>query len=444
MVVILDNQLLHLADAVLMGRGIRVHHADERNLRPDHKAQVVAGIVEILGMLVMGQADGVCPQLLDDPGILVMLLPGEGIPPVQPVLMAAHPPQRRPDAVDAESLLRVTGEAPHACPYGDFIAGFVAPLQCGGDGVQAGIVDIPPLRIRHIDRDLGLIRRPHRGGHLLPVLILNGIQHGEVLVRPLHPRDQLEHGPPVLTGPGRHLEPRASVIFQVKMGLRHADQVHAPVQSAIEGEIRRLGIHAALVLVAAGHCQEILSVFFAQIGNICTENRIPALMASRFPAVDIHKSLLPRRQNLHEHPAPCQGLPGRLEAFGIPALPPVIPAVPVMSVHRVPGVGQIHPLPVPGQLGGQPRVLPDKTPVLVQIDYIPHTVPPAFILVVTETRCFSRLTGGNRHGNRPRSSCPRCPSRRRRFPGCPARWRTLPRRCSCRRPPPRSRSGNWT
>ena len=92
------------------------------------------------------------------------------------------------------------------------------------------------------------------------------------------------------------------------MSLRHADQIHASVQASVESEIRRLGIYAALVLIAAGYRQQILSLLQTQIGNVRTKNRITALMSARLGPVHIDNGLLSRRQDLHIHSAPCQGL----------------------------------------------------------------------------------------------------------------------------------------
>ena len=68
---------------------------------------------------------------------------------------------------------------------------------------------------------------------------------------------------PALAGLWRHLQPRASVVVQVEMRPRHADQVHPPVESPVKGKVRRLGVDAVLALVAAGHYQKIFPVLLA-------------------------------------------------------------------------------------------------------------------------------------------------------------------------------------
>ena len=49
---VLNDQPGKLADAVLVGAGILGEHADKGDLRPDNEAQLIAGVVEVGGVLV--------------------------------------------------------------------------------------------------------------------------------------------------------------------------------------------------------------------------------------------------------------------------------------------------------------------------------------------------------------------------------------------------------
>ena len=104
MVIILDYQLFQLADTVVVGGRVFIEHADKRDLRPDDKAHLVTGVIEILGVLVVGKAYGVGSQLLDDAGILKVVGTGEGVALVQLVLVAADAPERRLYTVDDKTL----------------------------------------------------------------------------------------------------------------------------------------------------------------------------------------------------------------------------------------------------------------------------------------------------------------------------------------------------
>ena len=305
-----------------------------------------------------------------------MLFSREGIALIEPVLMTAHTPQGRPPAVDAETLFRVTGEASHARSHRHFVVSLIPPLESGCHGIKAGIINIPPLRIRHIDGYLCGIRRTYRRGCLISVLIPDRIHYREILIRVFHPGNHLESSSAALARLRRHLQPGTSIVLQVKMCIRHTDQVHAPVQAAVKGKVSRLGIDAVLIFIAAGHYQKVFSLFPAQSGDIRPEDRIPSLMVGHLAAIDIDRSLLPCRQDLHKNPAAAQRLSGSLKASGVPASAPVILAVAVMPVHRVPGVGQIHSLPCQGQFVGQPHVLSHKSPILIQTNYFTHSIPP--------------------------------------------------------------------
>ena len=76
-VVVLVNQLFHLADGVFPAIGQVL--GDIGDLRPDHHAVLVAQVIEILIVLVVCQPDGVCTQLPDQRHILVVHLPGDGV-----------------------------------------------------------------------------------------------------------------------------------------------------------------------------------------------------------------------------------------------------------------------------------------------------------------------------------------------------------------------------
>lgn len=93
-VVVLHNQLGELVAAVLMRLIGLLEHADKRDLCPDSKAQLVAGIVEVLAVLIVCQTDGVGAQLLDDQCILIVLIGGQSVALIHPVLMAGDTAQR--------------------------------------------------------------------------------------------------------------------------------------------------------------------------------------------------------------------------------------------------------------------------------------------------------------------------------------------------------------
>ena len=93
-VVVLGDQLGHLADCVVVRGLAGVELADERDLGPDDHARLVGQLIEIRVVLVVGQADRVGANLLDQGHVLLMLLAGDGPAHVKAVLVAGDAVQR--------------------------------------------------------------------------------------------------------------------------------------------------------------------------------------------------------------------------------------------------------------------------------------------------------------------------------------------------------------
>ena len=77
MVVALHHQFFHLGQGV--GPAIPHVHGDVGDLRPYHQAVFVAEVVKFLGVLVVGQPDGVGPYFQDEADVLPVFRQGEGI-----------------------------------------------------------------------------------------------------------------------------------------------------------------------------------------------------------------------------------------------------------------------------------------------------------------------------------------------------------------------------
>ena len=90
-VVVLNDQLLHLGDGVLAAAGHML--GDVGDLRPDDQTLFVTQIVEILIVLVVSQTDGGCTDLHDEVDVLLMMLGEQGVTHAPSVLMAGHTAQ---------------------------------------------------------------------------------------------------------------------------------------------------------------------------------------------------------------------------------------------------------------------------------------------------------------------------------------------------------------
>ena len=342
-VVVLNDQLLHLLTAMLMGSVTGLEYADEGNLGPDGKAQLVAGIVEVLTVLIVGQTDRVGAQILDDLRVLIMILSGQGIALVQPVLMAGNAAQRGSHTVDGEAAVRGDRKAAHTGVEDDLVIGLIAAVQTGGDGVEVRLVHAPQHGLGDMQSDSRVARGAHGTGNLPAVGVLKDVLDGKVVTGV---GDKGLHGEvraAVLGRLGGDHDAGAAVIVQIKVGLGDADQVDTAVQAAVEGKVSGGRVHRGGVLVADLNA-DLIVTGNAEVGDVSAEAGVAALMGHGVPAVDAHGSLQGCGGDLNIQTAAGQRLGGRLEGAGVDCGGAQIAAVAVHAVYGVPGMGQVDGL----------------------------------------------------------------------------------------------------
>ena len=327
MVVALHHQFLHLGQGI--GPAIPHVHGDVGELRPHHQALLVAQVVKFLGVLVVGQPDGVGPHLQDEAHVLLVLLQGEGIAQPLPVLVPGHPPQGVAASIQEKAPLGVHLERPAAEPGGHRLA----IVQPGGGGVKVRIVQpVPQAGVFQGEHRLGAAPL-HGGGLLLSV-------HGEGnLVGVLHPRLHRDlHCFALQIGDnGGDLNAGGAAAVQVETGLGHHHQLHAAVQPSIEGEVGALRVDVVAAVVHADGEQGL--ILLEVIGDIHPEGGVAPLMAGRLFHVQEHLAGVGRAVKFQVCPAPGGDI-RPLQAPGVPAGSPVVVVAAVLAVHGVPGVGE--------------------------------------------------------------------------------------------------------
>ena len=100
------------------------------------------------------------------------------------------------------------------------------------------------------------------------------------------------------------------------MGAGHADQVHAAVQTAVEGEVGGSGVHGGGVLVGDLDGQLVVALV-AQVGDIGTEDGEAALVGGCHLAVDLHGCGQSSCQHLNVGAAASQRLLGLGKGAGV-------------------------------------------------------------------------------------------------------------------------------
>ena len=162
-VVVLDDEFFHLGQGV--GPAIMHVHRDVGNLGPDDQALLVTQVIEGLGVLVVGQPDGVGAHFQNQGQVLLHHLFGDGNARPLAVLMAGNAPQRVGAAIKEEAFLRVDLKFAAAEPCGLRFA----VIEAGSDGVQIRVVQtVPQTGIFQRENSLGGTVL-HRSAHFLTV-----------------------------------------------------------------------------------------------------------------------------------------------------------------------------------------------------------------------------------------------------------------------------------
>ena len=154
-----------------------------------------------------------------------------------------------------------------------------------------------------------------------------------------------------------------AVGFGVNMGGRYGNQVRAAIQAAVEGEVRPLGIHPVIVAVVGQHADQVL--FLQRVGNVHLEIAVAAVVAAQMPAVHIHVGGGVHRREVQQIAFGLGQLGfGQLLHIAGCAAPEIRAAV--LAVNAVPGVGQVHKVPVPGERGGRGGNALAEHPFMIQ------------------------------------------------------------------------------
>ena len=149
---------------------------------------------------------------------------------------------------------------------------------------------------------------------------------------------------------------------------RNGDQRYIPVQSAIEGEVRLLGVYIVVFGIVHRHAQQIFR--FQCLRQVCPEGGKAPLVVVQLPAVQIDIGDVGSAVDLQNGSAALLQLRlGKCLAVQGGAPPVVVAAV--LAVDGVPGVGKLHPVPVFRQSAGDFLCF-GKPPIAVKMDTVAH------------------------------------------------------------------------
>ena len=281
MVVILNDQLRHLADGIVPSSGHMV--GDIGDLSPDDHTPLITEVIEVLIVLVVGQPDGGCANLADQVHVLPVVLGKQRVSDLPAVLVPGNAPQGIFLPVENEAPLGINGEGAAAEPGGNLIQNRAILKQLRLAGVQVGILPAVP-QVDVFDAEVG-VPAALIGSDNLSVGTQQAVADGLTGLVVGHENPDLHTGIRSFHRRG-DLNAGAAVIIQIKMGIGNADQVHVPVKSAIEGKVRYLGIHPAIGGVVHQNGQQV--VVFQGPGHIHPPGGVAAVMMLQMFSVQKH------------------------------------------------------------------------------------------------------------------------------------------------------------
>ena len=157
------------------------------------------------------------------------------------------------------------------------------------------------------------------------------------------------------------------------MGIGHTDDVHIPVQTAVEGKVRHLGIDPVVGGVVHGDDQHGVKADF--LGNVAAPGGVAAVVMGKLLAVYIQVCGGVGALDLNVVPVSLgQVFLGKYPGVGCGAAEVVIATV--LSVNGIPAVGQVDEIPLTVNHRGNFHSLLGESPFAVDVGNGSHELAP--------------------------------------------------------------------
>ena len=233
MVVILGNQFHHLAAGVVHAA---VHMGgDVGDLSPNYQTALITEVIEILVVLIVGKSNGGGTHFADQIDVFFMVLRAQCIAVAPAVLMTGNTTEGVLFPIEDEALVRMDLKAAAAEAGGDVVQNLLALYQIHFAGVQVGVN--PAMPLMDVFKD-GIENRV--GADFVDdgvaVCINDGVLEVLAVFHILDEHFHFHIGV-VAVDNGGDLDAGAAAVFQIKVTFGNADQVHIPVQTAVEGKV---------------------------------------------------------------------------------------------------------------------------------------------------------------------------------------------------------------
>ncbi len=143
-VIVLLDELLHLLLRGGVKGGVIADAVDEAGFGPDDDAGAVAEGIFVVGVLVMGEADGVAAHFFDEGVALIDVGGGDGPALVEEVLVDGYAVEGVGVVVEEKTFLGVDAEGSQAQGLGDAVEDFAVLDDVDGGLVEVGIGEAVP------------------------------------------------------------------------------------------------------------------------------------------------------------------------------------------------------------------------------------------------------------------------------------------------------------
>ena len=365
MVIALSDQFLHLQMGILVGAGHMTGNIG--NLRPDNHAPFITEIVEILVMLIVGKTDGIGTHFADQIHVFQMMLLQQCVANLPAVLMAADTPEGILFTVQDETLFRMDLKAAAAKTGRNLIQHFPTPSDFCFCGVEVRILDaVPQMGI--FDHKGCLFSSAVLLGNQIAFCIQNPIGNHITLTKIHDIGLDLHIGVVAIHNRG-YIYAGATQMFQFKMSFRNSHDVHAAVQTTVEGKVCSLGIHGFIGSIVHQNHQTVLIT--QCIGNFHTPGRVATVMVGKPLAVHIYIGRRIGTVNLQKIFLTFgQVTFGKILRITAGSAEVIITAI--LTILSIPGMGQIHHLTMIGNMCRCFGHSLYKGPTLVNIQYSSH------------------------------------------------------------------------
>ena len=328
-VVVLLHQLFGLADGILPTVGHML--ADIGNLCPHHHAVAVAQVIEVLVVLIVGKPHGIAAHFRNQCHILVMHLAGNGIAQTLAVLVTADTVEGIGLFVEEEALLGVNPEGADTEGDVQIVQHLAVFYQAALSGVEIGVCHtVPAVGIFNDHGGIGAFA----GGNGLARSVYQGNLHLAAGGAAFHPDGCL-----VAVGSSGDPDAAGAEIIKVEMRFGDDNQLHVPVNAAVEGEVRLLGVDAVIFGVVHGHFQ--LVNVLQKLGNLTAEGGIAAVVGADLGAVESHSCGSVDTGKIQVN-AFLRTKGGKGEVFPVNASTSPVVVATVLAIQVIPGVGKVY------------------------------------------------------------------------------------------------------